>query len=178
MPSNDSGGTYARCGKKRKFRSPTSWLRMSRFAATSSSGEWKNLEFSSSHCCELFSFPRSGVKIPKCFRNIPHALRTQHLHMILRSTQTFQWNDIPICHSSCLFASPSFCGKPKLSDLTFIIGSRTGGALTMKLTTTMMAVAALCTLASGCVSTQTAADRASTVRLKLNAAQDEAYLNP
>jgi hypothetical protein len=98
--------------------------------------------------------------------------------MILRSTQTFQWNDIPICHSSCLFASPSFCGKPKLSDLTFIIGSRTGGALTMKLTTTMMAVAALCTLASGCVSTQTAADRASTVRLKLNAAQDEAYLNP
>jgi hypothetical protein len=48
----------------------------------------------------------------------------------------------------------------------------------MKLTTTMMAVAALCTLASGCVSTQTAADRASTVRLKLNAAMDEAYLNP
>jgi outer membrane murein-binding lipoprotein Lpp len=46
----------------------------------------------------------------------------------------------------------------------------------MKLTTTMMAVAAFCTLASGCVSTQTAADRASTV--KLNAAMDEAYLNP
>src|SRR5258708_6657842 len=79
-------------------------------------------------------------EILKCLRNIPHALRIKHLHMILRSTQTFQWNDIPICHSSCLFASPSFCGKPKLSDLTFIIGSRTGGALTMKLTTTMMAV--------------------------------------
>jgi len=45
----------------------------------------------------------------------------------------------------------------------------------MKLTTTMMAVAALCTLASGCVSTQTTADRAITERLKL--AQDEAYLN-
>ena len=43
---------------------------------------------------------------------------------------------------------------------------------------TMMAVAALCTLASGCVSTQTAEDRARTVRLKLYAAQDEAYLNP
>ena len=43
---------------------------------------------------------------------------------------------------------------------------------------TMMAVAALCTLASGCVSTQTAEDRAGTVGLKLDAAQDEAYLNP
>jgi len=48
----------------------------------------------------------------------------------------------------------------------------------MKLTTTMMAVAAICAMASGCVSTQTAADRANTVRLKLDAAQDEAYLNP
>jgi len=43
---------------------------------------------------------------------------------------------------------------------------------------TMMAVAALCTLASGCVSTQTAEDPARNVRLKLDAAQDEAYLNP
>jgi hypothetical protein len=50
--------------------------------------------------------------------------------------------------------------------------------ISVKLTTTMMAVATLCTLASGCVSTQTAADQANTVRLKLDAAQDEAYLNP
>jgi len=50
--------------------------------------------------------------------------------------------------------------------------------ISVKLTTTMMAVAALCTLAGGCVSTQTAPDRTRTVRLKLDAAQDEAYLNP
>jgi hypothetical protein len=40
-----------------------------------------------------------------------------------------------------------------------------------------MAVAAICTVASGCASTQTAAD-SNTARLKLEAAMDEAYLNP
>jgi hypothetical protein len=117
-------------------------------------------------------------EIPKCLRNIPHALRIKHLHMILRSTQTPSSGTISLFAIRLAFSL--LLHFVASSDLTFIIGSRTGGALTMKLTTTMMAVAALCTLASGCVSTQTAADRdrANTLRLKVNAAQDEGYLNP
>jgi hypothetical protein len=117
-------------------------------------------------------------EIPKCLRNIPHALRIKRLHMILRSTQTPSSGTISLFAIRLAFSL--LLHFVASSDLTFIIGSRTGGALTMKLTTTMMAVAALCTLASGCVSTQTAADRdrANTLRLKVNAAQDEGYLNP